>query len=152
MAIRKILIAIDGSEYSEKAFDFYVENIYKEGDFVILAHCSSPPKLPLFSFSEPMVMPSDEWLTAIVNENSKSSKLIEKFEITCESKKIPKKSVVGTGKPGEAIIEAAHSEGANLIVMGSRGLNSLRRTFVGSVSDYVLHHSDIPVTIVPPKA
>ena len=65
---------------------------------------------------------------------------------------IPKKSVVGTGKPGEAIIEAAHSEGANLIVMGSRGLNALRRTFVGSVSDYVLHHSDIPVTIVPPKA
>ena len=35
-----------------------------------------------------MVLPSDEWLTAIVNENSKSSKLIEKFEISCETKKV----------------------------------------------------------------
>ena len=34
--------------------------------------------------------------------------------------------------------------------MGSRGLNTLRRTFMGSVSDYVLHHVHVPVMIVPP--
>ncbi|XP_065644820.1 universal stress protein in QAH/OAS sulfhydrylase 3'region isoform X2 [Hydra vulgaris] len=150
MECRKILIAIDGSSYAEKAFEFYIENIHKKGDFLLLVHCATPPKLPLFSFSEPCVLPSDEWLNSIVNENKKSSQIMEKFEVLCESAKIPKKTVVATGKPGEAIIEAANLEGINLIVMGARGLNALRRTFIGSVSDYVLHHSNVPVTIVPP--
>ena len=52
-----------------------------------------------------------------------------------------------TGHPGEMILKMAEEEGAGLIVMGSRGLNVIRRTFVGSISDYVLHHSNIPVLV-----
>ena len=55
------------------------------------------------------------------------------------------------GKPGEAIVQKAEENGASLIVMGSRGLNAIRRTFTGSVSDYVLHHANIPVLVVPPQ-
>lgn len=54
-----------------------------------------------------------------------------------------------SGKPGEAIIEAMKECGADVVVMGSRGLGAIRRTFVGSVSDYVLHHSPVPVIICP---
>jgi nucleotide-binding universal stress UspA family protein len=50
-------------------------------------------------------------------------------------------------KPGEAIIEAARSENATMIVMGTRGMGTIRRTIMGSVSDYVVHHADIPVII-----
>ena len=63
---------------------------------------------------------------------------------------ITKRPIVSEGKPGEAIVEAAKKENVSLIVMGSRGLNTLRRTFMGSVSDYVLHHVHVPVMIVPP--
>lgn len=35
--------------------------------------------------------------------------------------------------------------------MGTRGLSQLRRTVMGSVSDYVLHHTDKPVAVVPLK-
>lgn len=52
-------------------------------------------------------------------------------------------------KPGEGICSCAEKEKADLIVMGTRGLSSLRRTVLGSVSDYVLHHSHIPVAVVP---
>lgn len=53
-----------------------------------------------------------------------------------------------SGEPGRAIIKIARGEGADYIVMGSRGLGTLRKTFMGSVSDYIVHHAHIPVTVV----
>uniref|UniRef100_K1QR27 UspA domain-containing protein n=1 Tax=Magallana gigas TaxID=29159 RepID=K1QR27_MAGGI len=51
--------------------------------------------------------------------------------------------------PGEGIIRAAEELGADLIVIGSRGMGVVRRTILGSVSDYVLQHSHIPVAVCP---
>lgn len=53
-------------------------------------------------------------------------------------------------QPGEVIIKLAEDEKADFIVMGSRGVGTLRRTFLGSVSDYCVHHTKIPVVVVPP--
>lgn len=52
-----------------------------------------------------------------------------------------------SGKPGEAIIEAAVEENADMIVVGTRGLGKVKRTFLGSVSDYCVHHSPVPVLV-----
>lgn len=51
------------------------------------------------------------------------------------------------GDPGEQIVQAAVKEGADFIITGSRGLGTIRRTFLGSVSDYVVHHSPVPVLV-----
>ncbi|GFR75687.1 stress response protein nhaX [Elysia marginata] len=56
------------------------------------------------------------------------------------------KSVMAS-RPGEGIIKAAEEEKADMIVLGSRGQGQLRRTFMGSVSDYVVHHSHVPVAV-----
>ena len=53
--------------------------------------------------------------------------------------------------PGQGIIQLAESEKADMIVMGTRGLDALRRTLLGSVSDYVIRHSSVPVIICPKK-
>ena len=50
-------------------------------------------------------------------------------------------------RPGEAIIQQATMEHATMIVMGTRGLGFIRRTILGSVSDYVLHHAHCPVAV-----
>lgn len=55
-----------------------------------------------------------------------------------------------SNRPGEVIIKLAEDEKADFIVMGSRGVGTLRRTFLGSVSDYCVHHTKIPVVVVPP--
>lgn len=53
--------------------------------------------------------------------------------------------------PGEGIIQAAKDARAVMIVTGSRGLGVIRRTILGSVSDYILHHSSVPVAVCHQK-
>lgn len=54
------------------------------------------------------------------------------------------------GKPaGEVICKVCEEEKADLVVMGTRGQGVVRRTLLGSVSDYVVHHAHIPVGVVP---
>ena len=56
-----------------------------------------------------------------------------------------------SSKPGEAIVQVATEWEAVLIVMGSRGLGALARTFMGSVSSYVVHHAHCPVLVHQPE-
>ncbi|KAK3083503.1 hypothetical protein FSP39_024367, partial [Pinctada imbricata] len=57
----------------------------------------------------------------------------------------------GDGKAGEVIIRIAKEENCKLIVTGSRGLGKFKRFVLGSVSDYLVHHSHCPVLICRSK-
>lgn len=52
------------------------------------------------------------------------------------------------GEPGYDIIKFSKNKKFDLIVMGARGMSGLKEIFLGSVSNYVLHKSKIPVLIV----
>ncbi len=56
------------------------------------------------------------------------------------------------GKADRSILEAASRFCADLIVMGDRTSSSLSRVFLGSTAQRVIHHSNIPVLIVPLEA
>jgi len=49
---------------------------------------------------------------------------------------------------GDIIVDAARSEDAELIVMGTHGRTGVRRLFLGSVAEHVLRHADCPVVTV----
>lgn len=52
------------------------------------------------------------------------------------------------GSPAEEIINFAEKEAIDLIVIGDRGLGSVSRFFLGSVSNNVSRHASCPVLIV----
>jgi len=52
------------------------------------------------------------------------------------------------GDPAEVIIDVAQEEGADLIVVGARGLSSLQRFLLGSVSSKLSHHAPTSVMVV----
>jgi nucleotide-binding universal stress UspA family protein len=58
--------------------------------------------------------------------------------------------LVWEGEPGPAIVEAAASEGADMIVVGSHGRGRVGRFMLGSVSDHVIRNASAPVLIVRP--
>ena len=56
--------------------------------------------------------------------------------------------VRGGGQPGPAICKIAEEEGYNVILVGRRGVGSpAKRNPLGSVSDYVMSNSGIPVML-----
>lgn len=50
---------------------------------------------------------------------------------------------------GPAIVEAAADEDVALVVMATHGRSGLNRLLAGSVTDYVIRNSDVPVVAVP---
>jgi nucleotide-binding universal stress UspA family protein len=55
------------------------------------------------------------------------------------------------GEVAMEIVALAEELGADLIVMGSRGLGGVRRALMGSVSDSVVRHAHCPVLVVRPE-
>ena len=51
------------------------------------------------------------------------------------------------GSAGEVICSVANEEKVGMIIVGSRGMGTIRRTLMGSVSDYIIHHAHIPVLV-----
>ena len=60
---------------------------------------------------------------------------------------VPATPVVVQGPAGPAILDAA--EGADLIVLGTRGLGTVAGAVLGSVTHHVVHHATRPVVVVP---
>ncbi|XP_060069571.1 universal stress protein in QAH/OAS sulfhydrylase 3'region-like [Ylistrum balloti] len=135
---RVVAIAIDGSAYAEQAFDWYMENIRRENDSLVLIHVPESYDLHLAS---PGVVQQ------ILEELEVKVKAIEdKYKAKVDGK-IQGKFRTGSGKPGEVIVKIADEEKAGMIVTGTRGQGKFRRTVMGSVSDYIVHHAHVPVLV-----
>jgi len=53
-----------------------------------------------------------------------------------------------TGKAGEVICQVVEETSAIMIIMGTRSLGKMKRTILGSVSDYLVNHAPCPVMVV----
>ncbi|KAL5015867.1 hypothetical protein ScPMuIL_005456 [Solemya velum] len=141
---RIVVLAIDESEFSEYAFDFYVDNVHRKGDSIVLVHVpeyNSVVQAPAL-LTDPNVVSE-----LIKEEDERVKRLIGKFSEKMKRHHLGGKVKQMLGKVGEAIVEAAKEEKATMIIVGTRGMGKVRRTLLGSISDYCLHHSPIPVLV-----
>nr|XP_039273091.1 universal stress protein YxiE-like [Styela clava] len=146
-----VLIAVDSSEHAEKAYDWYVKSLHKPDNTVFLLHVKDVPKLPTFSFTEAGAFPAEEITKIMTKHNEDVNKLENTYTVKLGQKKIKNKILLESsgGSPGQCIVDKAKENKVDLIIMGSRGLGTVRRTILGSVSDYVVHHTKIPILICP---
>ncbi|CAH8536634.1 unnamed protein product [Schistosoma mattheei] len=73
---RSVLIAVDGSEHSKKAFQHYLKWLQRPDDTITIYHAVEPVSLPTISLSNPISIPSDEW-SNIVEVNVKRVRELE---------------------------------------------------------------------------
>ena len=65
-----------------------------------------------------------------------------------EGRGIKARLVEGHGNPADVIVQEAEDSGADLIVVGTRGLNAAKRLVLGSTSTNVVHHAPCDVLVV----
>ncbi|CAH1780853.1 unnamed protein product [Owenia fusiformis] len=139
-----VIIPVDGSTHSEHAFDWYNTYLHKSGNKVVILH--------VYDAKIPTSQSHLETLNGIIAQDQTHVKVItDKYKKKMKDAKKSGEVNSVKGSPGEVIIKQAKEKNASMIVMSSRGMGSLRRTILGSVSDYVIHHSDVPVMVVPKK-
>jgi len=142
---RKVLIAMDGSKHSEYALNYYKENVSKESDDVILVYAAEHGKLA----SQPVFSTDPAFLAKMCGEEEDEvKKLVEKFTKMLTDRGMKGRVLrVSANTPGEAVIKTAEEQKVDMVITGTRGLGKLRRTILGSVSQYIVHHAHVPVLI-----
>ena len=143
--IKKILVAIDGSDHANRALDFALDVATKYSARVLLLTVVPPVFLPMPSLN---VMKSQA-VTDASNEleNSFRKALSQTEERAKRLTSLTVFTRLEHGNPDEVIIETAKLGDFDIIVIGSRGLG--RRDFaLGSVSSRVAENATCPVLIV----
>jgi nucleotide-binding universal stress UspA family protein len=139
--MKKILIALDGSETSSAALDAGLELAEDEGAEVIFAHVASlldfVPARNGDEHAPPDRFPTADWDPVLCE----AMKLAESRGVTA----LPELLV---GYPAKQLIRLASEAEADLIVIGSRGLGRVKSAILGSTSRGVLAGADRPVLVV----
>ncbi|MGI9333852.1 MAG: universal stress protein [Gammaproteobacteria bacterium] len=146
--LNKIIVPIDGSEHAFKALDVATDVIDKAHGTLCLLHVvpsgSMPEGLEQWAAIE-HVVESPAWLyDQAVGQNMLETARRRARDKACERLE----DVVAHGDPANEILKSARSMNADAIVMGTRGLSTLKRLVIGSVAQKVLHHAECTVIVV----
>ncbi|GKS67742.1 universal stress protein [Nitrosarchaeum sp.] len=138
--INKILVPLDGSKNSIRALEMAI-SIAKQFEATITGVYSI--NIQPHSEFQGVTSISKEWKNEAKNILDDAKKLSQQSNVNFKEK-------IMQGNVGYNLIKMAHDKKENfsLIVMGSRGRSAMKELFLGSVSNYVIHTSKIPVLIV----
>ncbi len=150
--IKKILYSTDLSKNSSYAFLYAIDMAKRHDATIIILHAIEPTP----AYVEHYGGMKDEFKKKQHQEIIKSiRKQIRGFCKKAEAQigspcvELVSKILVPVGHPPEEILNAADKEGCDVIVIGTHGKGFLAHTFLGSVSNAVLHRTRKPVFTVP---
>ncbi|MEM2160935.1 MAG: universal stress protein [Candidatus Nitrosotenuis sp.] len=133
--IKKILVPLDGSTCSRRALDMAISLSRGKETAITGMHVIRIPMV----FTNKIKRQARQYATKIMAEALRDSK----------KQGVPFRSKISSdGYAGKEIVQFAKNNEFDLIVMGSRGPHPIAEMFLGSVANYVLTKSKIPVMIV----
>jgi nucleotide-binding universal stress UspA family protein len=135
--IRKILVPIDGLEFSLHAAKYAIKIAKDENAQIICIHALSTTVLEYARYHVDLKKEAESWFNTI-KDIAKTSSIYEvKTGILMDVH-----SVV------ESIVDYATTENIDLIVIGTRGRTGLKKFLVGSVANDVVRHAHCPILLV----
>ena len=144
----RILLAVDGSEYSEEAVRAVAGRPWPEGTQVrVLTAVGSaaPPAAELWYDAGGSLERARQEMT------TRAEQLAAGVAETLRASGLTVESVVRIGEPRSVIVDVAGEWDADLIVVGSHGYTGLKRWLIGSVAQSVVSHAPCSVEVVRRK-
>ena len=136
--IKKILVALDGSKNSLRGLDMaiFLARSYdtKLTGIHVLPRVIKKDFKKLAYPEKPLLIEADKIMESAKNRAAQNGILFEKK--------------ISFGDAGPVIVNFAKSLEYDVILIGARGQSALKDIFLGSVSNYVVHKSKIPVLII----
>jgi nucleotide-binding universal stress UspA family protein len=150
---KKILVCLDGSELAEKILPYAVEQAKRFGSELILFKVFSEPTLISLALPGIPGVPID---TAgaqqrLVEDEKVTEEYLKNTMVNLQAEKTLRVSYAFMrGAAGPAIIEYCDQHEIELIAIATHGRSGPGRVVLGSVADYVIHHSRLPILLVRP--
>lgn len=159
---RTIVIAVDEGPVSKEALEWSMDKIISKEDTIKLVTVVDPAERPTFVTPGGVPIEVDPNNCAPdPKQQEKRNKILNEFRDTLEKRlkgiNCSTDSLVSclgsSGDQGRHICEFAAENKADMIVLGSRGMGSFRRSIMGmfglgSVSSYVVNHATVPNIII----
>jgi nucleotide-binding universal stress UspA family protein len=139
-----IVVGIDGSEGSARALRFAAEEaqVHDQPLHIVAAWQVQVPLYAGGLVAPPPVLPDD------LEQATRKEATQQVADILEGHAGVPHDVVVRQGSAAAVLV--AESQGAEMLVVGSRGRGGFTGLLLGSVSQQAAHHATCPVVIVPP--
>jgi nucleotide-binding universal stress UspA family protein len=138
---KRIVVPLDGSKLAEQALPHAVAQAKKFGAELVLLQVLEP--LPDVSFSAPITVRSAERRSAEL-----AREYLEEAGARIREQGIALRTEQIEGRPYVEIVRYAEEQGADMIVMSTRGQSGFSRWLLGSVADRVVRGATVPVLLV----
>jgi len=153
--MKKVLIALDYGPTAQKVAEAGYSLAKSMAAEAILLHIISDPVYysstaysPIMGLNNPMDIGQFQ-LDSIDGLKKASQHFLDKSKHHLGDENI--QTLVKDGDFAESILKAAKDLHADVIVMGSHSQKWLENILMGSVTEKVLHHTSIPLFIIPTK-
>jgi nucleotide-binding universal stress UspA family protein len=140
---KHILVPLDGSELAELALDYAFSLAQVNQAEVTLLQVILPIEPVAGDVNYPHFVDELEPV-----QEDMASRYLENVSKRMESRNLKIHVAVKTGHVAETIIDYAHRESIDLIVMATHGRSGLPRWVYGSVADKVLRGTNLPILLI----
>ncbi|HEX4094231.1 MAG TPA: universal stress protein [Trebonia sp.] len=140
-----IIVGIDGSDHSLRALEWAIGEAAVRQTPLTVVTVVQQPAPGYWGYHVPYLGDEDVVDQARKMARVETDRALDKAGAGSRPASVAVQAV--TGFPGEALLLAA--EGADLLVVGSRGVGGFKRLLLGSVGVQVTHHAHCPVVVIP---
>lgn len=138
--MKKILVAVDGSSYSDKAIERAID-IFKQNQVEIILINVAEDFCPIG-----LVEADCNIIKELVMKESKG--IMERALEKLKSFNINARGIIEFGRPAEKIAEVAHNEKVDEIIVASHGKHGAKKFLMGSVTARLIEIAPCPVVVV----
>ena len=131
----KIVVGYDGSDGAKRALDRAIALAGDDGRLTVVAAAESHARTGI-----------TEGARLDPSEIERRRRDLEEAKALLAERGVDAETLEAQGDPGDVILDSAKD--ADLVVVGSRGLNPFQRLLLGSVSSKVVHRAECDVLVV----